>query len=62
MPDVILHHYYEEASPFSERVRLVLGLKGLSWRSVLTGYVPPRPHLDILADGAGRPGPPRLED
>ena len=40
MPDIILHHYYEEASPFSERVRLVLGLKDLAWGSVVTGYVP----------------------
>lgn len=54
MPDIILHHYYEQASPFSERVRLVLGLKGLSWASVLTGYVPPRPHLDILTGGYRR--------
>jgi glutathione S-transferase len=54
MPDIILHHYYEQASPFSERVRLVLGLKGLSWGSVLTGYVPPRPHLDILTGGYRR--------
>ncbi len=54
MPDVILHHYYEEASPFSERVRLVLGIKDLAWGSVVTGYVPPRPHLDILAGGYRR--------
>ena len=54
MPDIILHHYYEEASPFSERVRLVLGLKDLAWGSVVTGYVPPRPHLDILAGGYRR--------
>lgn len=54
MPDIILHHYYEEASPFSERVRLVLGIKDLAWGSVVTGYVPPRPHLDILAGGYRR--------
>ncbi len=54
MPDIILHHYYEEASPFSERVRLVLGFKDLAWGSVVTGYVPPRPHLDILAGGYRR--------
>ena len=28
----ILHHY--DFSNYSEKVRLVLGLKGLSWRSV----------------------------
>ncbi len=27
MPDIIMHHYYEEASTFSERLRLVLVLR-----------------------------------
>ena len=30
--ELILHHY--DFSNYSEKVRLVLGLKGLSWRSV----------------------------
>ena len=29
MTDIILHHY--EVSPYSEKVRLGLGLKGLAW-------------------------------
>jgi Glutathione S-transferase len=32
MTDIILHHY--ETSPYSEKVRLGLGLKGLAWASV----------------------------
>jgi hypothetical protein len=34
MTDIILHHY--ETSPYSEKVRLGLGLKGLAWGSVET--------------------------
>ncbi len=40
MTDILLHHYIEQSSPFSKRVRLVLGIKGLAWGSVVTGYVP----------------------
>ena len=32
MPEIILHHY--PTSTFSERVRLALGLKQVTWRSV----------------------------
>ena len=32
MTDIILHHY--ETSPYSEKVRLGFGLKGLAWQSV----------------------------
>ncbi len=32
MPEAILHHY--QLSPYSEKIRLALGLKALSWRSV----------------------------
>ena len=32
MPEIILHHY--ASSPYSEKVRLTLGLKGLAWRGV----------------------------
>ena len=52
MTDIILHHY--DVSPFSEKIRLALGLKGLSWRSAVTEAVPPRPHLDVLAGGYRR--------
>ena len=30
MTDLILHHY--AGSPFSEKVRLILGFKGLAWQ------------------------------
>ena len=32
MPDPILHHY--DLSPYAEKIRLALGLKGMAWRSV----------------------------
>ena len=38
MDDLILHHY--AASPFSEKVRLVLGFKGLAWQSVTVPVMP----------------------
>ena len=44
--EIILHHY--DASPFSEKVRLLLGLKDLSWRSVLTPNMMPKPDLTPL--------------
>ncbi|SFD30762.1 MULTISPECIES: glutathione S-transferase N-terminal domain-containing protein [Rhodobacterales] len=33
MTDLILHHY--EASPYSEKIRTLMGFKGLSWSSVI---------------------------
>ncbi len=32
MSEIILHHY--QLSPYSEKIRLALGLKAQSWRSV----------------------------
>lgn len=49
---LILHHY--GSSPFSEKVRLAFGLKGLAWRSVEIAAVPPRPLLDALTGGYRR--------
>ncbi len=43
MAEIILHHY--ALSPFSEKVRLALGLKRLAWRSVNISVVTPRPDL-----------------
>ena len=43
MAELILHHY--AMSPYSEKIRLAFGLKGLSWRSVLISPVTPRPDL-----------------
>ena len=43
MTDIILHHY--ETSPYSEKVRLGLGLKGLAWGSVEIPVIMPKPEL-----------------
>jgi glutathione S-transferase len=47
--EVILHHFY--ASPFAEKVRLALGIKGLTWRSVEIPMVMPKPDLTALTGG-----------
>ena len=49
---IILHHY--DASPFSEKARLMLGLKGLSWGSVVTPNIMPKPDLTPLTGGYRR--------
>ena len=49
MTDLILHHY--DFSSFSEKIRLVLGLKGLHWRSVVIPSVMPKPDLIALTGG-----------
>jgi len=49
MSDIILHHYPE--SPVSEKVRVVLGMKGLDWRSVKIPRLPPKPDLMPLTGG-----------
>ena len=49
MSDLILHHY--PMSPFSEKIRVMLGYTGLDWQSVITREMPPRPQLAILAGG-----------
>ncbi|MEJ2130888.1 MAG: glutathione S-transferase family protein [Gammaproteobacteria bacterium] len=49
MDDIILHHY--DASPYSEKVRLVLGLKGLPWKSVIIPYMLPKPSYTPLTGG-----------
>jgi len=46
---IILHHYPQ--SPVSEKVRVVLGLKGLSWKSVEIPRLPPKPNLMPLTGG-----------
>ena len=52
MSAIILHHY--DTSPFSEKVRLLLGIKGLSWRSVIQPVIMPKPHLIPLTGGYRR--------
>ena len=49
MPDLILHHY--TMSPFAEKVRLILGHKGLAWRSVHIPPVMPKPDVTALTGG-----------
>lgn len=45
----ILHHYNE--SPYAEKARLMLGHKGLTWRSVKVPRVAPKPDLVALTGG-----------
>ena len=45
----ILHHY--DFSPFAEKIRLCLGLKGLAWHSVIAPSVMPKPELVALTGG-----------
>ncbi|MEX3773667.1 glutathione S-transferase family protein [Pseudomonas sp. MYb118] len=49
MSVLILHHY--PTSPFAEKARLLLGFKGLSWRSVKISPVMPKPDLTALTGG-----------
>jgi glutathione S-transferase len=46
MSEIILHHY--DLSPYAEKIRLALGRKALSWRSVPTPLVLPKPdHMEL---------------
>ena len=49
MADIILHHY--DTSPYSEKVRLGFGLKGLAWASVELPQIMPKPNLTALTGG-----------
>jgi glutathione S-transferase len=49
MTGLILHHF--DASPFAEKVRLMLGLKRLTWHSVEIPMVMPKPDLTALTGG-----------
>lgn len=49
MSELILHHY--ALSPFSEKVRAMLGYADLDWLSVTVREMPPRPMLAPLAGG-----------
>jgi glutathione S-transferase len=52
MPELILHHY--DGSPYAEKIRLALGLKGLAWRSVEIPRILPKPDLMPLTGGYRR--------
>jgi glutathione S-transferase len=49
---IILHHFDE--SPFSEKIRLIFGLKKLAWTSVLISRIMPRPDLMPMTGGYRR--------
>lgn len=52
MADIILHHYRN--SPFSEKIRLILGYKNLAWKSVDIPAIMPKPDLMPLTGGYRR--------
>ena len=52
MSDLILHHY--AGSPFSEKIRLIFGFKGLSWQSVNVPVILPKPDVLALTGGYRR--------
>jgi glutathione S-transferase len=49
---IILHHF--DQSPFSEKVRIVFGLKNIEWTSVRISRIMPRPDLMPLTGGYRR--------
>lgn len=52
MADLILHHY--DTSPFSEKLRVVFGIKGLDWHAVDQPVIMPKPELTPLTGGYRR--------
>ena len=52
MSELILHHY--AGSPFSEKMRLVLGYKNLAWQSVTVPVILPKPDVLALTGGYRR--------
>ncbi len=50
--EIILHNYPQ--SPVAEKVRVALGIKGLSWRNVEIPRIPPKPMLTALTGGYRR--------
>jgi len=52
MTDLIFHHF--DPSPYSEKVRLVFGLKGLTWNSVQIPRIMPKPDFVALTGGYRR--------
>jgi glutathione S-transferase len=49
---IILHHFDE--SPFSEKIRIVFGLKNIAWTSVRISRIMPRPDLMPMTGGYRR--------
>ena len=49
MPEILLHQY--DSSPFSEKVRVCLGIKRLAWGAVEQPVIMPKPELTALTGG-----------
>ena len=49
---LVLHHY--EDSPYAEKIRLMFGHLNLTWYSLISPAMPPRPNLDPLVGGYRR--------
>jgi glutathione S-transferase len=47
--EIIFHQY--DISPFSEKVRVIFGVKGLAWNSVIQPVIMPKPELLPLTGG-----------
>ena len=47
--EIIFHQY--DISPFSEKVRVIFGIKGLAWNSVIQPVIMPKPELVPLTGG-----------
>jgi len=51
-PEILFHNYPQ--SPVAEKVRVVFGIKNLTWRSVEIPRIPPKPMLTALTGGYRR--------
>jgi glutathione S-transferase len=52
MSQLYFHHY--ATSPFAEKIRLMFGLKGITWHSVDQPSIMPKPELQALTGGYRR--------
>jgi len=52
MTELIFHHY--QNSPFSQKIRLILGYKKLAWKSVTVPNIMPKPDVVALTGGYRR--------
>jgi len=52
MPDILFHQY--DSSPFSEKVRVCLGIKQLAWTAIDQPLIMPKPELVALTGGYRR--------
>src|SRR5579859_3555121 len=52
MSGIILHHY--GLSPYSEKIRAILGYKKLAWHSVTVPVIMPKPDVMALTGGYRR--------